>query len=259
MQKNQAPNRVHKSLLIGLGILITVITIAMVYLCLMKAPSAHAADYPIQGFDVSHHQKEIQWQQISPEKYRFVYLKATEGGDFKDTRFQENWLKARERGFLVGAYHFYRLCRDGSIQAQNFIDSVPNKPDALPPVIDLEYDSKCINTYSKEQLLNEIQVMHDALKKHYGKQPIFYISKAFYNIVLAGHFPDVPLWVREYKGLPDLKDQPKWAFWQHTSQGKIPGITTPVDLNVFYGSEQQWLDFLKKNAIVVPSSENKAK
>ena len=170
MQKNQAPNRVHKSLLIGLGILITVITSAMVYLCLMKAPSAHAADYPIQGFDVSHHQKEIQWQQISPEKYRFVYLKATEGGDFKDTRFQENWLKARERGFLVGAYHFYRLCRDGSIQAQNFIDSVPNKPDALPPVIDLEYDSKCINTYSKEQLLNEIQVMHDALKKHYGKQ-----------------------------------------------------------------------------------------
>ncbi|MCO8080114.1 glycoside hydrolase family 25 protein [Acinetobacter lwoffii] len=259
MQKNQAPNRVNKSLLIGLGVLITVITIAMVYLCLMKAPSAHAADYPIQGFDVSHHQKEIQWQQISPEKYRFVYLKATEGGDFKDTRFQENWLKARERGFLVGAYHFYRLCRDGSIQAQNFIDSVPNKPDALPPVIDLEYDSKCINTYSKEQLLNEIQVMHDALKKHYGKQPIFYISKAFYNIVLAGHFPNVPLWVREYKGLPDLKDQPKWTFWQHTSQGKIPGITTPVDLNVFYGSEQQWLDFLKKNAIVVPSSENKAK
>jgi len=59
MQKNQAPNRVHKSLLIGLGILITVITIAMVYLCLMKAPSAHAADYPIQGFDVSHHQKRF--------------------------------------------------------------------------------------------------------------------------------------------------------------------------------------------------------
>ena len=88
MQKNQAPNRANKSLLIGLGILITVITSAMVYLCLMKAPSAHAADYPIQGFDVSHHQKEIQWQQISPEKYNFVYLKATEGGDFKDTLFQ---------------------------------------------------------------------------------------------------------------------------------------------------------------------------
>ena len=259
MQKKQTPNRSKKMLWIGLGLLGVLVLSCGLYLYMNRLPSAHTADYPVQGFDVSHHQKEIQWQQISPEKYRFVYLKATEGGDFKDTKFQENWLKARERGFLVGAYHFYRLCRDGSIQARNFIDSVPNKPDALPPVIDLEYDSKCINTYSKEQLLNEIQVMHDALKKHYGKQPIFYISKAFYNIVLAGHFPDVPLWVREYKGLPDLKDQPAWLFWQHTSQGEIPGITTPVDLNVFYGSEQQWLDFLKKNAIAAPSSENQTR
>ena len=259
MQKKQTPNRSKKMLWIGLGLLGVLVLSCGLYLYMNRLPSAHTADYPVQGFDVSHHQKEIQWQQISPEKYRFVYLKATEGGDFKDTKFQENWLKARERGFLVGAYHFYRLCRDGSIQAQNFIDTVPNKPDALPPVIDLEYDSKCINTYSKEQLLNEIQVMHDALKKHYGKQPIFYISKAFYNIVLAGHFPDVPLWVREYKGLPDLKDQPAWLFWQHTSQGEIPGITTPVDLNVFYGSEQQWLDFLKTNAITVTPSEDQAR
>ncbi|MGE8539393.1 MAG: GH25 family lysozyme [Acinetobacter sp.] len=259
MQTNQAPHRCKKPLLIGVGILILVITSTVVYLYLIKVPSADAANYPVQGFDVSHHQKEIQWQQISPEKYRFVYLKATEGGDFKDTRFQQNWLQARERGFLVGAYHFYRLCRDGSIQAQNFIDTVPNKADALPPVIDLEYDSKCINTYSKEQLLNEIQIMHDALQTHYGKQPIFYISKAFYNIVLAGNFSEVPLWVREYKGLPDLKDQPQWLFWQYTSRGKISGISTPVDLNVFYGSEQQWLDFLKMNAIAVPPSTHQNK
>lgn len=69
----------------------------------------------------------------------------------------------------------------------------------------------------------------------------------------------MPLWVREYKGLPDLNNQPKWTFWQHSNQGKIPGISTTVDLNVFYGSEQQWLDFLKMNAIAVPSSTHQAK
>lgn len=223
--------------------------IILLYVFIFKPPSANAADYPIQGFDVSHHQKDIQWKKISPQKYRFVYLKSTEGGDFKDTKFQENWLKAREQGLLVGAYHFYRLCRDGQVQANNFIESVPNKPDALPPVIDLEYDSNCINNYSKEQLLKEIQVIHDALKQHYGKQPIFYTSKTFYNIVLAGSFQDVPLWIREYKGLPNLKDQPKWHFWQHTSQGHISGINTPVDLNVFYGSEQDWIKFLTENGL----------
>jgi lysozyme len=146
---------------------------------------ASAQEYPIKGFDVSHHQGDIQWQSISPQEFKFVYLKATEGGDFKDRKFQDNWLKAREQGFLVGAYHFYRLCRDGQIQAQNFIETVPKKTDSLPPVIDLEYDSTCINTYTREQLLKEIQVMHDQLYQHYGLQPIFYTSKAFYNIVLV--------------------------------------------------------------------------
>ncbi|MCU4312448.1 glycoside hydrolase family 25 protein [Acinetobacter variabilis] len=234
---------------IAVGLLITLVVTSVLYLLVFKQPSAHAADYPIHGFDVSHHQKEIDWKKIPKQKYKFVYLKSTEGGDFKDTKFQEYWLQAREQGFMVGAYHFYRLCRDGSIQAQNFIESVPRKSDALPPVMDLEYDSKCINHYSKEQLLKEIRIMHDALKHHYGKQPIFYVSKSFYNIVLAGEFTDVPLWVREYQGLPDLKGQPKWTFWQHTSQGEIPGIARTVDLNVFYGSEQDWIKFLQQNSI----------
>lgn len=210
---------------------------------------ASAQEYPVKGFDVSHHQGDIQWQSISPQEFKFVYLKATEGGDFKDRKFQDNWLKAREQGFLVGAYHFYRLCRDGQIQAQNFIETVPKKTDSLPPVIDLEYDSTCINTYTREQLLKEIQVMHDQLYQHYGLQPIFYTSKAFYNIVLVDEFKKTPLWIREYQGQPELKGNPKWTFWQHTSQGQIKGIPTLVDLNVFHGSEQDWISFLERQGL----------
>ena len=65
--------------------------------------------------------KNIDWKKISPQHYQFVYLKATEGGDYQDDKFQQYWLEARERGMRVGAYHFFRLCRDGDIQAQNFI------------------------------------------------------------------------------------------------------------------------------------------
>ncbi len=75
---------------------------------------AIAQDYPVQGFDVSHHQENINWKNIT-QKFQFVYLKATEGGDYKDPEFQENWLKAREHG-SVGALSFYRLCRDGKTQ-----------------------------------------------------------------------------------------------------------------------------------------------
>ena len=240
----------HQALLfsgIGLGLL-CMISAAVFFMFFPHRP-ASAQDYLIKGFDVSHHQKAIQWKKISPKEFKFVYLKATEGGDFKDTKFQDNWLQAREQGFRVGAYHFYRLCRGGEIQAQNFIDSVPNKADALPPVIDLEYESNCINQFTKEQLLKEIQIIHDRLQQHYGKQPIFYISKAFYNIILAGEFSKTPLWVREYQGKPDLKGKPKWLFWQHTNQGTIKGIAKVVDLNVFNGDESDWTSFLQRNGI----------
>lgn len=230
---------------IGLAVMLGVVS----YFGLFCQQKAAAQDYAIRGFDVSHHQGEINWKKISPRQYQFVYLKATEGGDFRDSNFQQNWLKAREQGLHVGAYHFYRLCRDGKVQAENFIATVPKKADALPPAIDLEYDSNCINTYTKEQLLKEIQVMHDQLHKHYGKQPIFYISKSFYHIVLMGNFTETPLWVRDYDGKPELKDGRQWTFWQHSSQGKIAGIPKAVDLNVYAGSPKQWRIFLKQQGI----------
>lgn len=225
--------------------LCNVIGLAMLYVNI-----ASAEPYPIKGFDVSHHQGDIDWKKISPQQYQFVYLKATEGGDYQDDKFQDYWLEARERGMRVGAYHFFRLCRDGDIQAQNFIKTVPIKTNALPPVIDLEYDSNCINTFTKEQLLKQIKTMHDQLQTHYAKQPIFYTSKVFYNMVLTGEFKDTPIWIREYKEQPDLKDGRPWTFWQKTNQGKISGINKNVDLNVFHGDEKQWKQFLENNHVI---------
>ena len=233
----------------AIGLLCGVISIS---LAIFYHNSASAETYPIKGFDVSHHQGVIDWKKISPQQYQFVYLKATEGGDYQDDQFQNYWMEARERGMHVGAYHFYRLCRDGKIQAQNFIETVPNKSNALPPVIDLEYDSNCINTFTKEQLLKQIKIMHDELHHHYAKQPIFYTSKNFYNIILVGEFKNTPIWIREYKEQPDLKDGRAWTFWQQTNQGSIQGIRKSVDLNVFHGSADEWKAFLEKNQVIQP-------
>ena len=227
----------------------TLCCVVFAYLTFIHHNNASAEPYPIQGFDVSHHQGNIDWKKISPKDYQFVYLKATEGGDYQDDQFQKYWLGARERGLHVGAYHFFRLCREGLIQAENFIQTVPNKSDALPPVIDLEYDSNCINAFNKQQLLQHIQIMHDRLYQHYGKQPIFYTSKTFYNIVLMGEFKSTPIWIREYKAQPDLKDGRPWLFWQRSNQGTIQGIDKMVDLNVFYGDQTEWEKFLQHNQI----------
>ncbi|MFT4021268.1 MAG: GH25 family lysozyme [Acinetobacter sp.] len=225
----------------GLFVIIVLIIITL----LMHNTPARAQDYPVQGFDVSHHQGDIDWKKISPKHFQFVYIKATEGGDYQDPNFQQNWLNARERGFHVGAYHYFRLCREGTIQAQNFIATVPKKADALPPVIDLEYESQCIQKFTQQELLHQINVMYIKLWQHYGKPPIFYVSKTFYHIVLMGHFKHTPLWIRDYDDAsPKLKDGRSWLFWQYSKQGKIDGIAQPVDLNVYAGPNTAWQSYL---------------
>jgi lysozyme len=47
--------------------------------------------FPVRGVDVSHHQGDIDWQLLKSERVVFAYIKATEGGDFKDPRFRINW------------------------------------------------------------------------------------------------------------------------------------------------------------------------
>ena len=61
-------------------------------------------------------------------------------------------------------------------------------------------------------------------------------------------FPNTPLWVRDYEGKPELKDKRKWLFWQHSNQGKIEGMTKPVDLNVYEGSIKEWHHFYSSKA-----------
>jgi lysozyme len=47
--------------------------------------------YSIRGIDVSHHQGPIDWTEVAKDRVDFVYIKATEGGDWVDTRFRQNW------------------------------------------------------------------------------------------------------------------------------------------------------------------------
>ena len=70
--------------------------------------------FGVHGFDISHHQGQIDWSELqklqdSPFPVRFVFMKASEGGDFSDTAFVRNFDAARRYGFLRGAYHFFTL------------------------------------------------------------------------------------------------------------------------------------------------------
>lgn len=185
---------------------------------------SHEKIIPEYGFDISHYQGTINWDKI-PKTYNFVYIKATQGTNHLDPLYNTYWQQAQQHKLLVGAYHFFEICEDGQAQANQFIHNVPITPNMLAPAIDLEYDPRC--TKNKDKILKEINTMYNLLAIHYQQAPIFYTSNNFYNIVLKGHFKNVPLWIRDYHKKPSIP----YLYWQYTNLGKINGINTPVDLN----------------------------
>ncbi len=192
----------------------------------------HPKEYPVWGLDVSHHQGKIIWELVPEEQVRFVYIKATEGGDWKDARFEENWSGSRGRGFKTGAYHFFTLCRSGGEQAANYIKTVPAEPDALSLAIDLEYAGNCRQRPNRPDFLKELSTFILAVKKHYGREPVLYVTYEFFNDYLSGSsFEDLPLWIRDVWGRPDLKSFERPVLWQFADNARVKGIAGAVDLN----------------------------
>ncbi len=208
--------------------------------------------YRVHGFDISHHQGEINWAvlsktQFTPFPIRFVFLKASEGGDFSDTTFVHNFDLARQYGFIRGAYHFYNPKTDASRQADFFIRSVQLEPGDLPPVLDIEKRGD-----DDDRLRKDLLVWLRKIEQHYKVKPILYTSYKFKTRYLNDSvFNTYPYWIAHYY-VDSVEYKGQWRFWQHTDAGTLPGIREQVDLNVFNGT----LEELKQMTIPVSEEEN---
>jgi Lyzozyme M1 (1,4-beta-N-acetylmuramidase) len=221
-----------------------------------EEPGPH--DYPVQGIDVSKYQGEIDWRAVKAAGIAFAYIKATEGGDHSDVKFQQNWQAAKAAGVRHGAYHFYFFCRTPEEQASWFIQNVPYDPTALPPVLDMEWyhDSKtCKRVPSRTEIHAEMKTFLDIVERYYGKRPIIYATVDFHRDRLVGAFNDYPMWLRSVAGHPSLRyGDRKWALWQYTATGRVAGIRGNVDRNTFDGSHRDFERFLAALQIDVPTA-----
>ncbi|MGL4851102.1 MAG: glycoside hydrolase family 25 protein [Phocaeicola sp.] len=205
--------------------------------------------FEVHGIDISHHQGEIDWKQLSlaqkgPFPIHFIFLKASEGGDFSDRIFQASFDSARANGFIRGAYHFYNPKTDPSLQADFFIRSVKLEPGDLPPVLDIEVKSR-----DQKKLRSDLKVWLDRVESHFGIKPIIYTSYKYKMEHLNDSlFNSYPYWIAHYY-VDSVRYQGKWHFWQHTDVGDLPGIVEKVDLNVFNGTLQDLKQMTLKREI----------
>lgn len=202
-------------------------------LCSCNQLTERLDGYAVHGIDISHYQSDINWDTVATQKIDFAFIKATEGRDFRDSCFTQNWQALKRVNIRRGAYHFFHPNLSAQLQAQNFISTVDMHFGDLPPVLDFEV----INNVPKAEIIQQLQTWLDLIEAHYKIRPIIYTNQKLYLNYLLNDFKAYPIWMARYNTIePNMLSSKEWSFWQYGNKGTVKGIDGFVDLNVFKGT-----------------------
>ena len=187
----------------------------------------------VHGIDLSRYQGDVFWETVGENtKMAYVYLKATEGGDRIDPKFERNIELAHRYGLKVGSYHFFRPKTPLQKQLENFTaQCLPGEQDLIP-MIDVETTGGLTTQQFCDSLLTFLGMIEEA----YHQKPLVYTFRNFYNWHLVGKLNDYQLMVAMYLDEePVLADERDITLWQYTGKGRIVGINGYVDKSRFLG------------------------
>jgi len=204
------------------------------------------------GIDCSSYQNPVDWTAVRASGIGFAILKASEGASHSSSReayFLHNAAAAKANGLLIGAYHFYRADEDPSTQAAVFrqVLEASGTPMDLPAALDVETTDGASEEWVAEGALECLGV----LEGDFERTPLLYSYPDFINFFLPAElFKSFPLWLASYPavgasfGLPSYSPvlpsgYPTYSVWQYSATGTVPGISSSVDLNLFWGTREE--------------------
>ena len=192
-----------------------------------------------RGIDVSKHNGTVNFELVKRFGFDFVILRAGFGKSItqKDSRFEENYAKAKKAGLDVGAYWFsYALePQTAELEARECIKALSGKRFEYPIYYDLEADVNS-NYYpfktGKENCSEMVKAFCNTLEKA-GYWAGLYISRS----PLQTHITEAvakryALWIAEYNTVCRYKGS--YGMWQYSDSGIIAGHTCRFDFDYCY-------------------------
>lgn len=187
------------------------------------------------GVDVSHWQGEMDWFKCQDAGATLAFIKASEGREWVDPRFFENWNAIRRTNIKFGAYHYFLNGVSSEAQAQNFLHTVGDYDAVLPPVLDVEDGNAAPDP---DQILNWLKIVESEL----SVRPVIYTAAWYWNNVRFGGpvdwASDYRLWVSsfDYYAANIPTDWDSYWLWQfsgmNNKRGQIFGAkSADIDLN----------------------------
>ncbi|MBR5510255.1 MAG: glycoside hydrolase family 25 [Lachnospiraceae bacterium] len=202
-----------------------------------------------RGIDVSEFQKNIDWAKVASADVDFVmvrcgYRTASSGVIKEDACARYNLQEAHANGLKLGAYFFSTAITEEEAreEARWMCDFLAGYPITYPVVYDCEgFQNTSSRQYGMTTEARSVlaEVFLDEIEAN-GYTGMFYAARNELTEDTLWKTSELEwkyrIWVAQYPAqltaAPDYDG--KYAMWQYTNQGEVPGIEGPVDWNIAY-------------------------
>ncbi len=206
------------------------LTVAVLYTFPVKTLAFGPSSENIyQGIDVSEFQIDIDFEKVKNDGIEVVYIRSSEGTNYIDAKFEQNYKRAKESGLKIGFYHYVtaRTVSQAEREAQFFASVISGKTADCRLAMDFE----SFGNLSKNEINTIGLAFMKKLEELTKKEVVLYSNAYTASRIWEGEVTKYPLWIAQYEvNEPENSGTwQSWVGWQYTDIGRINGISTYVD------------------------------
>lgn len=199
-----------------------------------------AGEPPYRYIDVSRYQGEIDWAQVAAAGYKGAMLKTVStnrklskraDGLYIDPTFETNYRNAKAAGLDVGVYYYTYATSEAMANAELALvrQAVYGKELTMPVAVDVEENK--LKQLSTLDLSNLTAYALEQVERMGFYAQLYTYTGYKYELDMARLSSRWDVWLADYTGkTPNVTFN--YNAHQHTREGRVPGISSNVDLNV---------------------------
>ena len=189
-----------------------------------------------KGIDVSEFQGKIDWEKVKNDGIEFAILRCGYGMDFSnqdDVEYERNANECERLGIPYGVYlmSYANTVEKARSEAKHVLRLIEGRKISLGVWHDIE-DNGTSGAINKETLTNIINTFCNTIKNAGYKVGVYASLNWLENKIERIIRDNYDIWVAQYYSKCEYEG--KYIMWQHTSSGKVNGISTNVDMNILY-------------------------
>ena len=189
-----------------------------------------------KGIDVSEFQGKVDWEKVKNSGVEFAILRCGYGMDFSnqdDVEYERNANECERLGIPYGVYlmSYANTVEKARSEAEHVLRLIEGRKISLGVWHDIE-DNGTSGAINKETLTNIINTFCNTIKNAGHRVGVYASLNWLENKIEKTIKDNYDIWVAQYYSKCEYEG--KYIMWQHTSSGKVNGISTNVDMNILY-------------------------